>query len=446
MEQKQKNDDKLLTTFGLQEIRMHRKLELLRIIHQKELFRLASYSLKADKIKSLKEKICPVRNNSTNKLNVKYEDYDFLQMHNFMTEGKRDQKNELYELKKAKALEELTKEKKRGTKKKKKDQKWKEERILRNLQRSSVDCALSRKKTLYGSETKDIIYYKNRKCINNKKLEIDAKKKKKAQEKEDDIKKAKEKEELEQIEKSNYYYNIDFDPSKFNEKWIALEKNKKIQYNRFENERKDKILELRRVLEEGDIEKKTKIQNIAKVLPQDMDYLPKEQLEGEMEDKNELDNDMIILLKVKGERLRRIRDKQEKEAKLKKKKEEIEKRRKEIEKENEIEKEKEKQKIQYTVSSELEIIEAVQKYKSKRYDIFLEKVKEEKMKEKERAEKLAEEKDEERKMELEKKFQEERGRVAKDLKSEYNQIEDDAKCYEEELREELEKKNNDGAN
>ena len=62
------------------------------------------------------------------------------------------------------------------------------------------------------------------------------------------------------------------------------------------------------------------------------------------------------------------------------------------------------------------------------------------MKEKEREEKLAEEKDEEKKMKLEKKFLEERGKVALDLRKEYSQIEVEAICYEKKLREESKEK------
>ena len=411
--------DRLCTAIDLQEIRMQKQLKLLRIKHQRELFHLANYNLKTDENKSLKEKNCTVRNNSTNKLNT---EYGFLQTHNFMTEGKRDQKNKSYEFIKANALECLTEERKKKAEKKEIEQKSQEKRILRNLQRTSLDCALKQRKYIYDMETKDILFYKNKKKINSKKLEIDAEKKKKFQEKEEEIKKAKEKEELERIEKSNNYYNFYSYQNKFNEKWIALKENKKIQLDLFENERKANIKELRQLSEKGDIEKKKKIQNLQSELLKNMDPSLKKQLMEEVREEQE---------------------KKKAEEKKKKEEEKKEKRRKAIEKAMEIEKEKEKQKAQYTISSELEIIEEVQKYKSKRYDAFLEKVKKEKMKEKQRAEKLRGEKDEKRKMELEKKFQEERGKVAEDLRKEYSQIEVEAKRYEEKLREELKKKNKD---
>ena len=408
--------DRLCTAIDLQEIRMQKQLKLLRIKHQRELFHLANYNLKTDGNKSLKEKNCPVRNNSTNKLNT---EYGFPQTRIFMTEGKSDQKNETFELKKAKASECFTEEGKKDAKKKEIEQKSQEKRILRNLQRTSLDCALKRQKYKYDMEIKDIIHYKNRKKIKQKKLAMDAEKKKKFQEKEEEIKKAKEKEELERKEKINNYYKFYSHQNKLNEKWIVLQENKKIEFDRFEDERKENISKLRQLLKKGDMEKKTEIQNLKSELLKKMEPSLKKQL------------------------MKEIREEQEKkEAEEKKKKEEKEKeeRRKAIEKAMEIEKEKEKQKAQYTVSSELEVIEAVQKYKSERYDTFLEKVNEEKMKEKEREKNLTKEKDEERKMELEKKFQEERGKVAKGLRKEYRQIEVDAKRYEKKLREQLKKK------
>ena len=315
------NDERLLTKLDLQEIGIQKQLKLLREKHQNELVRLASYQLKADEIKSLKEKICPVRNKSTKKINPRYEEYDFIQFHNFITEGKRDLKNELYELEKAKSLECFTEERKKGSKKKDKEQKWQEERTLRNLQMRSLGYAVNRQRILDDLETKDIIYNKNMQRINSKKLEIDAKKKKKLQEKEEKIKKAKEKEKLEQLEKINYYYSINFYQNKFNEKLKALQKNKKIQLERFEKERKDKILKLRLLLEKGDTDKKTKIQNLQKELPQIPEESPlRKQAIEEMKKKKKTDEDMIILLNIKEEELSKIREEQKKKEEEKKKK------------------------------------------------------------------------------------------------------------------------------
>ena len=277
-------DERLFTNLDLQKIRMQKQLKLLRIKHQRELFHLTNYNLKTDENKSLKDKNCTVRNNSTNKLNT---EYGFLQTHNFKTEGKRDQKNKSYELKKAKASKCLTEEGKKEAEKKEKEQKPQEKRTFRNLQRTSLDCALKQRKYIYDMETKDILSYKNKKKINSKKLEIDAEKKKKFQEKEEEIKKAKEKEELERIEKSNNYYKFYSHQNKFNEKWIALQENKKIEFDRFEDERKTNILELRKLLKKGDMEKKTKIQNLQSELLQKMEPSLKKQLMKEIREEKE---------------------------------------------------------------------------------------------------------------------------------------------------------------
>ena len=432
-----RSDRRLLTKFGLQEIGMQKQLKLLRRKHQNELIRLANYQLKADKVKSLKEKIYPVIDNSTDESNLRYEEYDLLQFHNFITERKSDLKNDLYELEKAKSLKCFTEKRKKGSIKKEKEQKWQEERALRNLQLKSLDSALYRQKILDDLETKENIHNKNRQRIINKKLEIDARKKKKLQEKEDEIKKAKEKEKLIQLEKINYYNNIYSQKNNYNEKWKAFQKSKKTELERFEDDRKKKISKLRDILEKRDIDKKTKLQNIKKELPNIPEgSTVRKQIIEEMKKEKEPDEDMIILLNIKNNELSEIREDQKKKSEEKKKNEQKEKRRKAMEKQ----KEKEKQKEQNIISSELEIIEAVQKYKSKRYEEFFEKVKNEKMKEKEREEKLAEEKDEEKKMKLEKKFLEERGKVALDLRKEYSQIEVEAICYEKKLREESKEK------
>ena len=432
-----RSDRRLLTKFGLQEIGMQKQLKLLRRKHQNELIRLANYQLKADKVKSLKEKIYPVIDNSTDESNLRYEEYDLLQFHNFITERKSDLKNDLYELEKAKSLKCFTEKRKKGSIKKEKEQKWQEERALRNLQLKSLDSALYRQKILDDLETKENIHNKNRQRIINKKLEIDARKKKKLQEKEDEIKKAKEKEKLIQLEKINYYNNIYSQKNNYNEKWKAFQKSKKTELERFEKDRREKISQIREILEKRDIDKKTKLQNIKKELPNIPEgSTVRKQIIEEMKKEKEPDEDMIILLNIKNNELSEIREDQKKKSEEKKKNEQKEKRRKAMEKQ----KEKEKQKEQNIISSELEIIEAVQKYKSKRYEEFFEKVKNEKMKEKEREEKLAEEKDEEKKMKLEKKFLEERGKVALDLRKEYSQIEVEAICYEKKLREESKEK------
>ena len=432
-----RSDRRLLTKFGLQEIGMQKQLKLLRRKHQNELIRLANYQLKADKVKSLKEKIYPVIDNSTDESNLRYEEYDLLQFHNFITERKSDLKNDLYELEKAKSLKCFTEKRKKGSIKKEKEQKWQEERALRNLQLKSLDSALYRQKILDDLETKENIHNKNRQRIINKKLEIDARKKKKLQEKEDEIKKAKEKEKLIQLEKINYYNNIYSQKNNYNEKWKAFQKSKKTELERFEKDRREKISQIREILEKRDIDKKTKLQNIKKELPNIPEgSTVRKQIIEEMKKEKEPDEDMIILLNIKNNELSEIREDQKKKSEEKKKNEQKEKRRKAMEKQ----KEKEKQKEQNIISSELEIIEAVQKYKSKRYEEFFEKVKNEKMKEKEREEKLAEEKDEEKKMKLEKKFLEERGKVALDLRKEYSQIEVEANCYEKKLREESKEK------
>ena len=470
--------EKLYTRNDLQEHRMNSELAMLNVKHQLELFRLTQFRLKNNIFLLQKEKNnrsiksgIKKKNNKKDTYSIPYENFDYVNNYNLMEQGKKDQEYELYEDKKAKRFANFQKRKRAETAKKDKKQQFQNERTNRNLQRTSLDCALRKEKIKCDIEMKEAFILMKRRDLEAKRLNGVYKSLKKENKRKDNIKNLKKKNEENQNAKRQYYTETnEFKQNKYNENQETLKERKTKMISSFDIQRVENIKSLRMILQQNMDNEETKNQirdefNGNKAIDKIF--------ENYEEDKKK------ILKKARNEKKREKEEKaqkvneKEKEGKGGKEgKEEYlnEKESERTESKNQSAKERSDQKInnnieeqknkkenpedkekeeQKEILKELEIRQEVKEFKNNKYQNFLKMLEEEKIKEKKRDRQLAMIRDKDEKLKLEEKFGKERTIVSNMLREEYGRIEEYAAIYEQQLRDKYsnqEEENNNAQN